>query len=165
MTLALFLVIVTLVACAALIPILAKRARIHHAIVVALALATSVLGALGAVPGLGLLLGAVVVAATGPTHGTPWGLLCALVAGGALAGIGGGAAFIGWASGGRVDRIPLRTLMTTLGAIAGSALSFFALSLVDANAPAHFLWSAPVIIVATSVLGFVLPKRGRMIAA
>lgn len=158
MTLAVVLVVAIAIAFAATIPFLARRARIHRAIVVAVALATTILGVLGTVPGLVIVIGAVVVAATGPSSGTPWGLLCALTYAGTLAGIATGAALVGRASGPRVSRVGLRIATTVIGAVLGTAVSFGVLSLAGSACPPQLLAAGALIVFASGVVGFLAPR-------
>jgi hypothetical protein len=157
-TLALVLVIGLLLASAALIPFLAERARIHRALVAALALAVSTLGALGAAPGVFALVAAIVIAVTGPGPRAPWALLCAITVLGALGGVAAGGAFIGWVGRPRVKRIALRSATTTLGAAAGMGLALALTALAGEHASTAFLCALPLLIVATSVVGFLFPR-------
>lgn len=137
----------------------ARRRRIHHAILALVAAAVGSGGVTGTIPGALLLLGLITVAATGPSSGTNWAFWTTLAACGTLAGIAGGAGIAGLLARPHVDRVAIRAASTALLALVGVGLSAVVLAVTPPAAVTGGLFSILIALVtATSVLGFTLPR-------
>ena len=136
---------------------LASRRRIHRAVLALVALFVTLGGLAGAVPGGVVLLGAVVVAATGPSHGTPWGLLTAFMFGGGLLGITAGAAGAAKIAEKHVKRPGMRAACTALFALGGILLTWGVAAATQVQDD-RFLVLVALTWLTTALVGFVLPR-------
>lgn len=139
----------------------ARLRRIHPAVVALVAGGVGSGAVIGSVPGAIVLIGLTVVASTGPSSGIPWAFWTTLAAVVTLAGITIGAGTAGLLARPHVNRVALRAASASAFAIVGVAISAAILTALGPDSSSSaLLWSLPVLVVATSTLGFVLP-RGR----
>jgi hypothetical protein len=135
----------------------ASRRRIHRAILALVAAFVAVGAVIGSIPGAFVLIGFTVVAATGPSTGISWAFWTTLAAMGTLAGLALGAYGAGALSRPRVNRVALRAASSALFALFGVGLSAIVLA-VTAKQDEALLVVLPALVIATSVLGFTLPR-------
>ena len=158
-----FALVVTFVAIALAFGLAEKR-RIHPAVVALVAQGITAGAVIGSIPGAFALIGLTVVAATGPASGINWTMWTTLAALGTLGGIAIGAGCAGSLADRHVGSIARRAASAAAFAIGGVAISA---AIIWASSSAsggsdHLLWSLPLLVVATSTLGFVVPRgRGR----
>jgi hypothetical protein len=137
------------------------RTRLSRA-ALALASVGIALGAvLGAIPGGAILIGATVVAATGPTSGTPWALFTGIALAGMLLGIGSGAsAMYRLASRSPRSRsLLIAAACASLGGALGCVAAYAALAL--SSGPPIVVLLAAFAILSASLAGFASGLRGR----
>lgn len=135
---------------------IARRRRIHRAILALVAGGVAVGAAIGSIPGAVALIGLTVGAATGPSTGINWALWTTLAALGTLSGIALGAAAAGSVARPHVNRVAVRAASTAAFAILGVGLSAI-VSSVTADGSTALLALLGALVTATSVLGFVVP--------
>jgi hypothetical protein len=149
-------VLLTLLATGAALAV-ARRRRIHRAILVLVGAFIALGAVIGSIPGAFVLIGFAVVAATGPPTGIDWAFWTTLAAIWTLAGLALGAYGAGALSRPRVNRVALRAASTALFALVGVGLSAGVLT-VSPSAPNAVLLVLGALITATSLLGFVIPR-------
>jgi hypothetical protein len=139
---------------------IAARRRIHRAVV---GLVAAFVGSglfIGSIPGALILICLIAVSASGPSSGTSWALWTTLAPLGTLSGVALGAYGAGAVSRPHVNRVALRAASTAVFAIVGVALSTAVLLATPKESTSGGLFSILcALITATSVLGFVVPKR------